>query len=120
MNPPSFRPSQVALSVPPLTGTMGRSEREHAATLLLRALVREGDTWQALAPPQIGLAIRADLEERVEPISALSRNPFFRPDIPDLVAAGFAEFDRERRISFTDKGLEALSRWVRPSNGGVA
>lgn len=117
---PAFRPSQVVLAPIPFAATMGRLEREAAATILVRASVRAGDDWRPFTPQELGEAIRADLEEKVEPLSGLNSNPFFRPDFHDLVAAGYAASTLERGapIEFTPKGFEALSRWVR--KGGAS
>jgi hypothetical protein len=113
-----FKPSQVILNaVPPLTATMGRSEREHAAALLVRASQVKGDTWQPVTPAILGEVIRADLDGAVEPWASLNRNPFFRPDFRDLMQAGFARWCAEGKgapIELTESGVEALRRWVRP------
>lgn len=87
-----IKPSEVRLHVPPLVGTLGRSEYEHAAALIVRTCQVNGDAWAAVTPQQIGKAITEDLDGKVEPLHSLNRNPFFRPDIRGLVAAGHARF----------------------------
>lgn len=123
-----FKPSQVFLNaVPPLTATMGRAEREHAAAMLVRVCQVLGDEWQSVEPVTLGRVIRDDLAAGVEPWKSLNTNPFFRPDFHDLVATGFAEW-REKApgtpggppIAFTPKGIEALRRWVRAPRAEVA
>lgn len=115
---PPFRPSQVILRVPlPLVATMGRAEREQAATLIVRACVREGDTWKPVTLKQIGAAGAADIEEQIEPLYSLRANPFFNPDFRDLVAHGFASctFESGSPIELTPRAFEAIAaRWVRP------
>jgi hypothetical protein len=124
MADPTFKPSQVFLNtVPPLTGTMGRSEREHAAAILVRVCQVKGDAWQAVTPKILGEVLRADLAAQVEPWHSLNANPFFRPDFHELVDAGFARWgeDEGKPIELTELGIESLRRWVRaskePSNG---
>jgi hypothetical protein len=111
-----FKPSQVVLTGVPLSGTMGRSEVEVAAALLVMACVHHGDQWQALTLDQIADAIHARIKD--EPVASWNRNPFLRPDIDGLVAGGWVERtspEEERRspLRFTTKGLDALTRWVR-------
>jgi len=110
-----FLPSEVVLIVPPLVGTMGAAEREHAAAIIVRACAQLADVWQPLSPRDIGLVLQADELAQREPFASLVRNPFFRPNVRDLVEAGFAEFDAEERVSLTAKGLDALLPWVRRS-----
>jgi hypothetical protein len=74
-----FRPSDVALAVPPLIATMEKSEREFAAALIVRACHVEGDTWQPIALEKLGRVIESDLAEKRDPVASLARNPFFRP-----------------------------------------
>ncbi len=107
-----MKPSDVILTTPPLTGTMGRSEREHAAGLLVRCCQVNGDEWAAFTPQELGKAIEADLNADVEPLASWNRNPFINPDFHDLAKCGFAIIDDNNGIAFTEKGLEALARWT--------
>jgi len=132
-----FKPSQVVLNtlpMPPLVGTMGHAECEHAASLLVLTCATNGDTWAPVTATQVGEAIESAVEAGTEPWSSLSRNPFFRPDFMELVNRGFAQktseespdeagvfrkrealppFCRGDTIEFTAKGIEAMGRWVR-------
>lgn len=111
-----MKPSEISLllSFPPLIDTMGRVEREAAATLLVRACQHKGDTWAPMEPLDIGAVIKYDLENQIEPLCKLNRNPFWRPDFCDLVDKGFARWtttnDQHAPIEFTKKGLEVLSK----------
>ena len=110
-----MKPSEVSLSssFPPLAGTFGRSEREAAATLLVRSCQVNGDIFAPKTPRVVGDALKKDREAGVEPLASLSRNPFWRPDFRDLVVQGFARWTREGEgapIEFTEKGLEALKK----------
>lgn len=112
----TFKPSDVDLlgSFPPLAGTMGKSEAELAAAIMVLAS-READEWRALTLPDLGAALGEALDAGVEPFASLNRNPFARPDVRELVARGFAAWsDEPKAITFTDQGLEALRRYVRP------
>lgn len=119
-----FKPSDVDLGGVPLAGTMGKAERECAAALLLRALIRNGDNWQELPPRAIGLAMKADMEEGVPPTAIFKNNPFWNPDFRSLVDAGYATFagdpDKGAPVAFTDKGLAALRKYAHPSASGTA
>ncbi len=112
-----FKPSDVDLlgSFPPLCATMGRTERELAAVLLVRACQSGGDEWKVHT---LGEVIADDMYNDREPLHSLSRNPFCRPDMHDCVATGFAAWvgdagNPDHGVEFTEKGLEALRRWVR-------
>jgi hypothetical protein len=100
----------------PLVATMGRAEREQAATLIVRTCVREGDTWAPVTPQQIGATIKADLEEQIDPLYSLRENPFFKPDFRDLAEHGYASctFETGAPLELTPKAFEAIAaRWVR-------
>lgn len=118
MSQDDFKPSDVVLDAIPLVATMGRLEREAAATIMVRALVRGSDTFQAITPHDIGVAMKKDLEEHAMPLEGLRTNPFWRPDFRDLVAHGYAQFHgdpdvKNTPISFTEKGVEALRKYRR-------
>ena len=110
-----MKPSDVILTTPPLTGTFGRSEREHAAALLVRCCQVNDDKWAAFNPRELGNAIETDLDADVEPVASWKRNPFINPDFCDLVSMGFAVIGEDNRIGFSEKGLKALIRWAKPN-----
>lgn len=114
---PDYKPSDVVLLPIPLVGTFGKAFAEYAATLLVRACARRGDIWQAVEPKEMGAAIKADLEEKVEPLFELRLNPFFRPDMLELVKRGYAEWTGKvgGAVQFTAEGFTAMERWVRGS-----
>lgn len=111
-----FKPSQIVIDTPmPFIDTFKKSEAEVAAALIVLASVRGGGEWAPVFPHEIGELIRSDPAVR-EWLS----NTFVRPDVYRLIADGFAEWVGEkpergdRAVRLTDKGLEALRRWVRP------
>ncbi len=111
-----YKPSDVFLGAPPLVGTMEHSEVEHAAALLVRTCARHGDAWRDVPAKLVGQTIQADINEAIEPLFGMKDNPFFRPDYSKLIECGYAEWAGEEKgpIRFTDKGFEAMRRWVRP------
>lgn len=113
----TYKPSDVVLLPIPLVGTMHKAEAEFAATLLVRACVRLGDTWQAVGPKELGMVIHADLAEEVEPLFGLRNNPFFHPDMLELVKRGYAKWTGKvgGAVQFTAEGFTAMERWVRGS-----
>ncbi len=122
----AFKPSDVSLthSFPPLVGTLGKTESENAALIIQRTLVMLGDEWKPVRPKEMGAAIEADLKAKAEPVTALSRNPFFRPDFHGLVRDGFARWladpsTKNCPIEFTETGIRALASHVPPSRRGT-
>ena len=112
-----FNPSQVVLGAPPLTGTMGKSEAEHAAAVIVRVCQANGDTWQPVGWKTVASVLTADVEAKREPFASLMCNPFFRPDPFELADRGFAAWDGTpgaSPVALTTKGLEALRQWVKP------
>jgi hypothetical protein len=112
-----MRPSDVNLldSVPPLVGTLHKSEREAAATLIVRCCVLNGDTWRPCKPEEIGHAIQHDLDGKIEPLHGLRNNPFWNPDFHALVAGGFARWLGDPKakgcpIELTPLGIDAIGR----------
>lgn len=110
---PPFRPSQVRLTIPPLVDTMGRSERENAAALMVRACAANGDTWGEVRPQEVGALIKADLDENGR-WARFHQNPFVRFDVWDLVKHGYARWTAEDGgpSEFTVRGIEAMRKWV--------
>jgi hypothetical protein len=109
-----FRPSEVVISVPPLTGTMGRCESEYAAALLVLACVGKG-RWAPCSREEIFAAFRAAVADQVQPWENLARNPFLRPSFPELLDTPYARLVREEeteQMEFTPAGLERLRIWV--------
>lgn len=113
-----FKPSQIYLGVPPLVGTMEKSEREYAAACLVMAMATNGDTWRPIGPQEMGPAPQAAIDSGVEPWPSLNRNPFFRPDFDKLADGEYARTlvpgDRRSAIEFTPKGIEAMRKWLKP------
>lgn len=119
----AFRPSDVFLGQL-LMGSMERAEAEYAAIVLVRALVRAGDTWKALDANKAVDVLDLDSTENVEPLSGLirSQNPFFRPNPYELIRLGYArsvssagipsEQGLIDHIEFTDAGFAALAKHV--------
>lgn len=114
---PDYKPSDVVLRIMPLVGTMKKAEVEFAAALLVRACVRNNDSWAPILPKEMGEAIKQDLDEKIEPLFSLNQNPIFRPDLHMLIERGFAEVvggDKNRGpLQFTQVGFDAMSKWVR-------
>jgi len=116
--PPDYLPSAVNLdgSFPPLLATFKKTESEIAAAYIIRTLQLSGDAWRPVAFPEIAARLRADVEAKNEPWAALAHNPFARPDVHRLIEDGFAEWYEGvvgGSAQFTEKGFEALRKWVR-------
>lgn len=110
------KPSDIVLAFPPLTGTLGRSEREHAAACIVRYCQINGDRWQSVVPTNIGEMLRDEAENK--PVKDWVTNPFFRPDVLDLVKFGYASLDEATRaVELTEEGIEALGPWTRKDRG---
>lgn len=126
-----FKPSQVLIGVPPLVGTLGRSELEQAAAMIILTCQRLGDAWQAVSLEAVQETL-CKLGSRPSLQRFLS-NPSFRPDFEALTEAGFAEWRLAHSvvagrgdgtlflssvIALTDKGLKAIRKWVGPGKDG--
>lgn len=116
----SFKPSQVVLDVPPLPGTFGKSELEHAAAIIVRVSQALGDVWQPATWKQVQSVLRTDATNGTLPFGGenggLLANPFFRPDVYGLVEGGFARDvgeGGEKAFELTPAGIARLERWVR-------
>jgi hypothetical protein len=113
----SFLPSQVMLSSSPLVGTMDNSEREFAAALLVRACQVLGDAWKPVELRDLGQVMKSDVDQGHEPLTSFKANSFFNPNF-DLFADGvygrWLGVPRESALEFTERGIEALRRWVTP------
>lgn len=129
---PPFKPSQVRIGIPPLVATMGRSEAEFAAALVVRTLAVKGDTWRPVAWTEIQEVVKADMEGTVDPVTmkrtprhaavaSLMGMPFYRPDIYEMVKRGFARWTGEpgKTVEFTDKGVTALRKWAQITDDAV-
>ena len=99
--------------MPPLAATMGKAEAEHAAALIVRACQVNGDAWQPCTWAQIKAAVQADVDSKTAPFDNLIHNPFFRPDVYDLVARGFARWTEPQVVELTAAGLAKLTTWVK-------
>lgn len=111
-----MKPSDVVLGVPPLCGTMGRAELEHAAALIVRTCAVLGDAWRPVAPKDVGIVLNTDVLGHVEPFAKLIENPFFKPDFFALAESEFARWTAEPKgpMELTEAGLAAITKWVRP------
>lgn len=117
----TFKPSEVVLSMPPLTACFEKTEAECAAAMLVWALARSCDDWTFIPLKQIGALLGAALDAAPvpEPIASWARNPFFNPDFERLSSNGYIakqEIAGAKGYVFTEKGLERLARWV-PQKG---
>lgn len=124
----TFAPREVFLrgSFPPLCGTMGKTEVEVAAAYLVFALAKGSGEWRALPWRDLcdvlGATVEAVKNGSADPLDVLVRdlsvNPFAQPDFFRLAEDGFAMWLGEpggnTPLAFTDKGIEAMRRWVFP------
>lgn len=120
MVPVEFKPSDVHLDPVPLTATMGRTEREQAAAVIVRACQVLGDRWQPITWKQVREALMRDFDDPRRPVGAVWVSfPGFRPDVRDLCAKGFATLDGDA-ATFTEAGFAKLRSYVvaRPSERG--
>lgn len=118
MNAPTFKPSDVVLTTPPLGGTMRKTEIETAAGLVVFALAHAGDTWRPLPALELAAVLETAIAQQCEePLKSWARNPFMRPDFRGLIDAGFAVETGEagaKVLELTDRAFEVMKRWVRP------
>lgn len=111
MTTPDFKPSEIFLNRW-LVNTFKKAEGEQAALILIRYCVQHDDSWQAMPGEAIAATLLHDVNEKVEPICSFVTNPFFNPQAWWLVEEGFAHYPSDDHIEFTEKGYEALRKWV--------
>lgn len=111
-----MKPSDILLHDPiPLTDVFGRAEAEQAAGLMISALVASDDTWRGVTPKEIGEFLKSVIDAKEDP-PVWMNNPFFKPDIDDLIKREFAEWvgddseGRSRPVRFTPYGMRKLRR----------
>ncbi len=117
-----FRPSDVFLGQM-FVGTFDHSEAENTAAVIVRVLAMNGDVWRSAHCHELadGFAELTKAANSLDPTSKEGpwrkwfNNPFMRIDMHDLVDRGFAEWDGEKAIRFTDKGLKRMKKWVAAS-----
>ena len=105
-----FHPSQVSLRGM-FVGTFDHSEAENTAAVIVKVLTMNGDAWRSATC--VELADGFDVLTRVPGAwRDWFNNPFMRIDMHDLVDRGFAVWDGDKAIRFTDTGLERMRKWV--------
>lgn len=112
-----MKPSEIVMHVPPLAATMHKAEAEAAAALIVHACAALGDKWQPISARQIGNTLHADVDAKREPWVSLVRNPYWRPDVFELVRRGFARWvDHEGgSCELTAFAAHVIVRWWAPS-----
>lgn len=111
----AIKPSEVDLSVPHFVACAGRAEREFALGLYVRTCQAKGDAWQPIIPRDTGEVLKADRAAGRDLFDRLTSNPYWFPDFPDLVAAGYARWLGEGEgapLELTDLGFAAVEKWV--------
>lgn len=98
-----MKPTDIYLGLPPLVGTFGRSELEHAAAVLVMAMQLR-DVWEPIT--------WEDVEKAIEKDPTFAKNPFFKPSFFDLIAGGYAVMVDDS-MSFTKAGLERLENYMK-------
>jgi hypothetical protein len=86
-----IKPSQIVLFIPPLVGTLGRSELEAAAAVMVSYLAEHGDEWEPIPAKGLGEWLHS-LANTDHFVTLLLRNPFVRTDF------SFAEGTEEKTI----------------------
>lgn len=109
-----MKPSDIVLSMPPLTACFKKTEAECAAAMLVWYCQTHGDEWKPVTPKELGEALKESMG--VEPVKSWSTNPFFDPDMVRLGLDGFItpiDGTFNQPLAFTELGLEQLrkSHW---------
>jgi hypothetical protein len=87
--PPKDEPMRLLTQMPPLTGTLDKSEVEMAAALILFAHHVSGREWSASVPAkELGKVVEEHGDK--PPLKWWITNPFLRPDFAELVERGWA------------------------------
>jgi hypothetical protein len=110
-----LRPSHIDLRIPHFVGCAGRAEREFALGLYVRTCQVKADRWQPIVPVEVGEILKDDVEQGRPPWAKLRHNPFWFPDFPDLVAAGYGRWLGEGAgapFELTAKGWGSIEEWA--------
>ena len=114
-----MKPSDIIIDNPlPLTGVFDHVEAEQAAGLMISTLAASDDTWRPVTVQEVGDFIKSVIDAREDP-PAWMNNPFFKPDIGDLIKREYAEWvedgseGRGRPVRFTPWGMRKLRRCYR-------
>jgi hypothetical protein len=102
---------RYALYTPPLVGTLGRTETEVAAAVIIFAQERLGLAWGTpIGRAALGACLRAAVKADVEPLVSWTRDPALMPDFDALVAGGWATADAESAtLALTPALREAIA-----------
>lgn len=113
-----FKPSELPLALSTIADTFGRAESEYAALILIGALRLRDDAFGPISWTEAGKLVIAEAKAGREPWASFAANPFFRPQIAELVATQrhpdgsqfhFATMT-DGVVEFTAIGLAALRR----------
>lgn len=105
-----FTPSQVSLG-DMFVGTFDHMEAENTAAVIVKVLALNGDSWRPATCGELAAGFEA-LVKDPGPWRTYFNNPFVRIDMHDLVDRGFAAWEGDSAIQFTDKGIERMGKWV--------
>ncbi len=105
-----FVPSQVSIRGAFL-GTFDRVETELTAALIVKTLADNGDVWRSANLYELKESF-LKLTEPKGPWRDWFNNPFITIDMHGLVDRGYAKWDGETGISFTEKGLERMRELI--------
>jgi hypothetical protein len=111
MSTESMSPAELVIAnvACPFVGTFGHVEAEVAAGYMVMAM-QDQESFAPVRTPQMAEAMT---KRKDDDAFRWMHNPFCRPDLDDLVARGFAEWEGEpykTAIGFTPKGLETLTQ----------
>lgn len=114
------RPSEIHIRAwaVPFTDCFGRTEKEIAAGLYVEACLARGDTWQPIAPRQLGETLLAlvNLGEQAPTWATFIRMTGLHPDVLGLVEGGwFTKSEADQSIEPTDLFFAKIDtpRWVK-------
>jgi hypothetical protein len=110
----NFTPSQVNLNRM-FVGTFDRVEAECTAAVIVKVLALNGNVWRTATCEELADGFSA-LVENEGMWRSWFNNPFVKIDMHDLVDRGFATWEGEVAIKFTDKGLQRMEKWVTPTS----
>jgi hypothetical protein len=91
--------------------TFDHFEAESTAAVMVKVLAMNGDTWRTASCEELADGFHG-LTKDEGPWRDRFNNPFVKIDMFDLVERGFAAWDGDRAIKFTEKGLERMRKWV--------
>jgi hypothetical protein len=108
--PIDFVPKQVMLGAM-FVGTFDKMEAENTAAVMVKILQDNGNVWRTMHCNELADGFEK-LTKDDGPWRRWFNNPFARISLHELVDRGFAEWQSDSSVRFTEAGIERMRKWI--------